>query len=72
MAFPCSVQDLLDSVGRSFAPFPVHGTTVAEDTIEGSEQTESDDRFFVQDIEFVADCPNRDTGSGAENRSLRC
>ena len=70
MPLPSRVQNVLELLNRSITPFLVHRTTIPEDTIEYSEQTESSDRFLVQHVELIADCPDGDACSGRENRGL--
>lgn len=72
LGVPCpgGVQDILEFLLGVLAPFLVHGTTILEDTVEDSQQTEGDDGFLVENVEFVADCPYGDTSTSGKDRGL--
>ena len=66
-----SVQNALDLVDLSIGPFLVHWSSKLEHGSPDTQQAECDNGLLVDDIVFVAEGIDRDTGGRGEDGSLR-
>lgn len=65
-----SVQDVLVLVDLALRPLLIRGATVLGDGSEDTEDTEENNGFLVENIEFVADGSDGKTGRSGESGGL--
>lgn len=64
------VEQVLDLGDLAVCPLGISWTSVLEDTVEDGQKAEGDDGFFVEDVQFAADGPDRNTRAGGEDGGL--
>lgn len=65
-----AVQDVPNLGDLCVGPFLVERSSVLGDRGEDTQQTEGDDGLLIDDVEFVRDGPDADTGGRGENGGL--
>lgn len=57
-----SIQDAFNLVDLAIRPLLVHWSSILEDRTPNAQQTQRNNSFLVNNIVFVAESINRDTG----------
>lgn len=67
---PGGVQDILEVLNLGIGPLLVCRTTVLGNTNEDAHDAEKSDGLLIDDVQFVADGGDRETGSGGKRSGL--